>query len=181
MICITVGLARTAPRSQFVDPPDGNEVVIMTVQLIEISADVADRLQVLTTPTACQVDDARMIIIDLLGSEPSWPLAVLVDRVCTAYEAHAGERLMVDLRDREGLADDDLRDELALKHVRWVRATRMALRELTDSEDVVWSLPSDDPDAVDHPEVEVLMSGAEPRAIRIYVGEPLPDGSVSLR
>ena len=152
----------------------------MTVQLIEITEDVADRLQILTTPAACQVGDARMIIIDLLGSEPSWPLAVLVDRVCMAYEAHAGERLMVDLRDREGLADD-LRDELALKHVRWVRATRLALRELTDSGDVVWSMPSDDPDAVDHPEVEVLMSGAEPRAIRIYVGEPLPDGSVSLR
>lgn len=181
MIYVTVGLARAAPRSLFVDPPDGNEGVIMTVQLIEITEDVADRLHVLTTPAACQVGDARMIIIDLLGSEPSWPLAVLVDRVCTAYEAHAGERLMVDLRDREGLADDDLRDELALKHVRWVRATRLALLELTDSGDVVWSMPSDAPDAVDHPEVEVLMSGAEPRAIRIYVGEPLPDGSVSLR
>lgn len=153
----------------------------MTVQLIEITEDVADRLQVLTTPTACQVGDARMIIIDLLGSGPSWPLSVLLDRVCTAYEAPAGERLMVDLRDREGLADDDLRDEPALKHVRWVRATRLALRELTEGGEVVWSLPSDDPDEADHPEVEVLMSGAEPRAIRVYVGEPLPDGSVSLR
>ncbi|KAA0918077.1 hypothetical protein [Dietzia sp. ANT_WB102] len=153
----------------------------MTVQLIEITEAVADRLEVLTTPTSCQVGDARMIIIDLLGSGPSWPLSVLLDRVCTAYEAPAGERLMVDLRDREGLADDDLRDEPALKHVRWVRATRLALRQLTVGGEVVWSLPSDDPDEADHPEVEVLMSGAEPRAIRIYVGEPLPDGSVSLR
>ena len=62
----------------------------MTVQLIEITEDVADRMQVLTTPTASQVGDARMIIIDLLGSEPSWPLAVLVDHVCTAYEAPDG-------------------------------------------------------------------------------------------
>lgn len=153
----------------------------MTVQLIEITEDVADRMQVLTTPTSCQVGDARMIIIDLLGSGPSCPLAVLVDRVCTAYEAPDGERLMVDLRDREELADDELRDEPALKHVRWVRATRMALHALTSAREVVWSLPSDDPDEVDHPEVEVLMSGARPRAFRIYVGEPLPDGSVSLR
>jgi len=153
----------------------------MTVQLIRLTEDVADRLQVLTTPTACQVGDARMIIIDLLGSAPSWPLAVLVDRVCTAYEAPAGERLMVDLRNREGVADDDLRDEPALEHVRWVRATRTALRQLTDSGEVVWSMPSDDPDEVDHPEVEVLMSGAQPRAFRVYVGERLPDGSVSLR
>ena len=153
----------------------------MTVQLIEITEDVADRPQVLTTPEPCQIGDARMIIMDLLGSEPSWPLAVLVDHVCTAYEAPDGERLFVDLRDREGLADDDLRDEPALLRVRWVRATRQALRELTDSGDVAWSLPSDDPLEVDHPEVEVLMSGAEPRAIRVYVGEPLPDGSVSLR
>ena len=153
----------------------------MTVQLIQITEDVADRLQVLTTPSTCQIGDARMIIIDLLGSGPSWPLSVLVDGVCTAYEAPDGERLMVDLRDREGLADDELRDEPALKHVRWVRATRLALRELTDAHEVRWSLPSDDPDEADHPEVAVLMSGAEPRAIRIYVGEPLPDGSVSLR
>lgn len=153
----------------------------MTVQLIEITEDVAERMQVLTTPTSCQVGDARMIIIDLLGSEPSWPLAVLVNHVCTAYEAPDGERLMVDLRDREELADDELRDEPALKHVRWVRATRMALHALTAAREVVWSLPSDDPDEVDHPEVEVLMSGARPRAFRIYVGEPLPDGSVSLR
>ena len=153
----------------------------MTVQLIEIAEDVADRLQILTTPTPCQVGDARMIIIDLLGSSPSCPLAVLVDHVCTAYEAPDGERLMVDLRDREGMADDDLRDEPALLHVRWVRATRLALRELTDAGEVVWSEPSDDPDEVDHPEVEVLMSGAEPRAFKVYVGEPLPDGSVSLR
>lgn len=153
----------------------------MTVQLIEITEDVADRMQVLTTPTPNQVGDARMIIIDLLGSEPSWPLAVLVNHVCTAYEAPDGERLMVDLRDREELADDELRDEPALKHVRWVRATRTALHELTSAREVVWSLPSDDPDEVDHPEVEVLMSGARPRAFRIYVGEPLPDGSVSLR
>lgn len=153
----------------------------MTVQLIEITEDVAERLQVLTTPSSCQVGDARMIIIDLLGSEPSWPLGVLVDHVCTTYEAPAGERLMVDLRDRAELAEDDLRDEPALRHVRWVRATRLALRELTDAGDVVWSLPSDDPDEVDHPEVEVLMSGARPRAVRVYVGEPLPDGSVSLR
>lgn len=153
----------------------------MTVQLIEITEDVADRLQVLTTPASCQVGDARMIIIDLLGSEPSWPLGVLVDHVCMAYEAPAGERLMVDLRDREGMAEDDLRDEPALRHVRWVRATRLALRELTDADEVVWSQASDDPDEVDHPEVEVLMSGAEPRAFRVYVGEPLPDGSVSLR
>ncbi len=153
----------------------------MTVQLIEITEDVAERLQVLTTPSSCQVGDARMIIIDLLGSEPSWPLGVLMDHVCTTYEAPAGERLMVDLRDRAEMAEDDLRDEPALKHVRWVRATRLALRELTDAGDVVWSLPSDDPDEVDHPEVEVLMSGARPRAVRVYVGEPLPDGSVSLR
>lgn len=153
----------------------------MTVQLIEITEDVAERMQVLTTPTSCQVGDARMVIIDLLGSEPSWPLAVLVNHVCTAYEAPDGERLMVDLRDREELADDELRDEPALKHVRWVRATRMALHALTAAREVVWSLPSDDPDEVDHPEVEVLMSGARPRAFRIYVGEPLPDGSVSLR
>lgn len=153
----------------------------MTVQLIEITEDVADRLQVLTTPTACQVGDARMIIIDLLGSGPSWPLSVLVDHVCTTYEAPDGERLMVDLRDREGLADHLLRDEPALRHVTWVRATRQALRELTDAGEVVWSLPSDDPDEVDHPEVEVLMSGAQPRAFRVYVGDPLPDGSVSLR
>ena len=153
----------------------------MTVQLIEITEDVADRMQILTTPTACQVEDARMIIVDLLGSAPSWPLAVLVDQVCMAYECPDGERLMVDLRDREGLADDLLRDEPALKRVRWVRATRMALRELTDAGEVVWSQPSDDPDEVDHPEVQVLMSGAEPRAFHSYVGEPLPDGSVSLR
>ena len=153
----------------------------MTVQLIEITEDVADRMQVLTTPTPSQVGDARMIIIDLLGSGPSWPLAVLVNHVCTAYEAPDGERLMVDLRDREELADDELRDEPALNHVRWVRATRTALHELTSAREVVWSLPSDDPDEVDHPEVEVLMSGARPRAFRIYVGEPLPDGSVSLR
>lgn len=153
----------------------------MTVQLIHITEDVADRLQVLTTPTDCQVGDARMIIIDLLGSRSSWPLAVLVDHVCTSYEAPEGERLMVDLRDRESLADDDLRDEPALKHVRWVRATRLALRRLTDAREVVWSLPSDDPDEVDHPQVEVLMSGSEPRAFNIYVGDPLPDGSVSLR
>ncbi|MGN0101023.1 hypothetical protein [Dietzia sp. CH92] len=153
----------------------------MTVQLIEVTEDVADRMQALTTPTPCQVEDARMIIVDLLGSEPSWPLAVLVDQVCVSYECPDGERLMVDLRDREGLADDDLRDEPALKRVRWVRATRTALRQLTDAGEVVWSLPSDDPDEVDHPEVLVLMSGAQPRAFRIYVGEPLPDGSVSLR
>ena len=153
----------------------------MTVQLIEITEDVADRLQVLTTPTACQVGDARMIIIDLLGSGPSWPLSVLVDHVCISNEAPDGERLMVDLRDREGLADHLLRDEPALRHVTWVRATRQALRELTDAGEVVWSLPSDDPDEVDHPEVEVLMSGAQPRAFRVYVGDPLPDGSVSLR
>ena len=85
----------------------------MTVQLIEITEDVADRMQVLTTPTPSQVGDARMIIIDLLGSGPSWPLAVLVNHVCTAYEAPDGERLMVDLRDREELADDELRDEPA--------------------------------------------------------------------
>ena len=153
----------------------------MTVQLIEITEDVADRLHVLTEPTPCQIDDARMIIVDLLGSEPSWPLAVLVDHVCTAYEAPDGERLRVDLRDREGLADDDLRDEPALRHVRWVRATRTALGLLTEAGEVSWSLASDDPDEVDHPEVEVVMSGREPRAIRVYVGEPLPDGSVSLR
>lgn len=153
----------------------------MTVQLIEITEDVADRLQVLTTPASPQIGDARMIIVDLLGREPSWPLAVLVDHVCTAYEAPDGERLFVDLRDKEGLADDDLRDEPALLRVRWVRATRQALQELTTAAVVEWSLPSDDPDEVDHPEVQVLMSGAEPRAIRLYVGEPLPDGSVSLR
>lgn len=151
----------------------------MTVQLIEITEDVADRFHVLTEPAPCQIGDARMIIVDLLGTEPSWPLAVLVDHVCTAY-APDGERLQVDLRCREGLADDDLRDEPALRRVRWVRATRQALRELTDAGEVRWSLPSDDPDEVDHPEVEVLMSGREPRAFRIYVGEPLPDGSVSL-
>ena len=153
----------------------------MTVQLIEITEDVAERMQVLTTPTASQVGDARMIIIDLLGAAPSLPLAVLVNAVCNAYEAPDGEKLMVDLRDREGLADDELRDEPALKHVRWVRATRMALHELTGVREVEWSQPSDDPDEVDHPEIEVLMSGANPRAFRIYVGEPLPDGSVSLR
>lgn len=153
----------------------------MTVQLISITEDVADRMQVLTTPTSSQVGDARMVIIDMLGSGPSWPLSVLVDHVCTAYEAPDGERLMVDLRDREELADDELRDEPALKHVRWVRATRMALHALTSAREVAWSLPSDDPDEVDHPEVQVLMSGAKPRAFRIYVGEPLPDGSVSLR
>lgn len=153
----------------------------MTVQLISITEDVADRMQVLTTPTSSQVGDARMVIIDMLGSGPSWPLSVLVDHVCTAYEAPDGERLMVDLRDREELADDELRDEPALKHVRWVRATRMALHALTSAREVAWSLPSDDPDEVDHPEVQVLMSGAQPRAFRIYVGEPLPDGSVSLR
>ena len=153
----------------------------MTVQLIKITEDVADRMQVLTTPTSSQVGDARMVIIDLLGSAPSWPLAVLVDQVCTAYEAPDGERLMVDLRDREELADDELRDEPALRHVTWVRATRLALNELTQAGEVEWSMPSDDPDEVDHPEVSVLMSGAQPRAFRIYVGEPLPDGSVSLR
>ena len=153
----------------------------MTVQLINITEDVADRMQVLTTPTSSQVGDARMVIIDLLGSAPSWPLAVLVDQVCTAYEAPDGERLMVDLRDREELADDELRDEPALRHVTWVRATRLALNELTQAGEVEWSMPSDDPDEVDHPEVSVLMSGAQPRAFRIYVGEPLPDGSVSLR
>lgn len=153
----------------------------MTVQLIEITEDVADRLQVLTTPAPCQIGDARMIIVDLLGSEPSWPLGVLVDHVCTAYEAPDGERLFVDLRDKKEMAEDDLRDEPALLRVRWVRATRQALRELTDKRAVAWSMPSDDPDEVDHPEVQVLMSGADPRAIRIYVGEPLPDGSVSLR
>ena len=153
----------------------------MTVQLIHITEDVADRLQVLTTPTASQVGDARMIIIDLLGTEPSWPLAVLVDHVCTAYEAPDGERLMVDLRNREDLADDVLRDEPALLRVRWVRATRLALRRLTDAREVLWSLPSDDPDEVDHPQVEVLMSGTEARAFHVYVGDPLPDGSVSLR
>ncbi len=153
----------------------------MTVQLIKITEDVADRMQVLTTPTSSQVGDARMVIIDLLGSAPSWPLAVLVDQVCTAYEAPDGERLMVDLRDREELADDELRDEPALRHVTWVRATRLALNELTEAGEVEWSMPSDDPDEVDHPEVSVLMSGAQPRAFRIYVGEPLPDGSVSLR
>ncbi|MBC7295438.1 MAG: hypothetical protein H5T79_03685 [Dietzia sp.] len=178
MIYVTVGTARAAPRGppSTVAPEQG---FTMTVQFIEITEDVADRLNVLTTPTACQVGDARMIIVDLLGSGPSWPLSVLVDHVCTAYEAPDGERLMVDLR--EGMAEDELRDEPALRHVTWVRATRLALKELTDSGEVVWSLPSDDPDEVDHPEVEVLMSGAEPRAFRVYVGDPLPDGSVSLR
>ena len=180
MICVTVGTAGVAPRALSSTVPS-EQGYAMTVQLIEITNDVADRLQVLTAPTPCQVGDARMIIVDLLGSEPSWPLAVLVDHVCTAYEAPDGERLMVDLRDREGLAEDDLRDEPALQRVRWVRATRLALRDLTDAGEVVWSQPSDDPDEVDHPEVEVLMSGAEPRAFRIYMGEPLPDGSVSLR
>lgn len=180
MIYVTVGTVRAAPRAlpSTVTPGQG---FTMTVQFIEITEDVADRLQVLTTPTACQVGDARMIIVDLLGSGPSWPLSVLVDQVCTAYEAPDGERLMVDLRDREGMAEDDLRDEPALRHVTWVRATRLALRDLTDSREVVWSLHSDDPDEVDHPQVEVLMSGAEPRAFRVYLGEPLPDGSVSLR
>jgi len=173
MIYATVGTAGAAPRALTSTVPS-EQGFAMTVQFIEITEDVAERRQVLTTPTAGQVGDARMIVIDLLGSEPSWPLAVLVDHVCTAYEAPAGERLMVDLQ-------DDLRDEPALRHVRWVRATRLALRELTDAGEVVWSLPSDDPDEVDHPEVEVLMSGAEPRAFRVYVGEPLPDGSVSLR
>ncbi len=153
----------------------------MTVHLIEITDDVAARFHDVTTPSPCQVDDARMIIVDLLGSAPSWPLAVLVDHVCTSYEAPDGERLMVDLRDREGLADDDLVDEPALRRVRWVRATRHALRDLTDADGVVWSLPSDDPDEVDHPEVEVFMSGSAPRAFHVYVGAPLPDGSVSLR
>lgn len=180
MIYVTVGTVRAAPRSPLPTAP-GGQGFIMTVQLIEITEDVADRLQALTTPTASQVDDARMIIIDLLGSEPSWPLSVLVDLVCTAYEAPDGERLMVDLRDREGAPDHVLRDEPALKHVRWVRATRLALRQLTDAGEVVWSLPSDDPDEVDHPEVEVLMSGRQPRAFRVYVGERLPDGAVSLR
>lgn len=180
MICVTVGTAGVAPRALSSTVPS-EQGYAMTVQLIEITDDVADRLQVLTAPTPCQVGDARMIIVDLLGSEPSWPLAVLVDHVCTAYEAPDGERLMVDLRDREGMAEDDLRDEPALQRVRWVRATRLALRDLTDAGEVVWSQPSDDPDEVDHPEVEVLMSGAEPRAFRVYVGEPLPDGSVSLR
>lgn len=153
----------------------------MTVQLISITDDVAARMQELTTPTPSQVGDARMVLIDLLGTGPSWPLAVLVDRVCIAYEAPDGERLMVDLRDREELADDELRDEPALKHVRWVRATRAALHQLTTANEVVWSMPSDDPDEVDHPEIQVLMSGETPRAFQIYVGEPLPDGSVSLR
>ena len=180
MIYATVGTAGAAPRALTSTVPS-EQGFAMTVQFIEITEDVAERLQVLTTPTAGQGGDARMIVIDLLGSEPSWPLAVLVDHVCTAYEAPAGERLMVDLRDREGMAEDDLRDEPALRHVRWVRATRLALRELTDAGEVVWSLPSDDPDEVDHPEVEVVVSGAEPRAFRVYVGEPLPDGSVSLR
>ena len=153
----------------------------MTVQLISITDDVAARMQELTTPTPSQVGDARMVLIDLLGTGPSWPLAVLEDRVCIAYEAPDGERLMVDLRDREELADDELRDEPALKHVRWVRATRAALHLLTTANEVVWSMPSDDPDEVDHPEIQVLMSGETPRAFQIYVGEPLPDGSVSLR
>lgn len=153
----------------------------MTVQLFEISGDVADRLQYLTNPTAGQVADARMIIIDLLGSEPSWPLRVLVDHVCTAYEAPDGERLMVDLRNRSHMAEEDLRDEPALQRVRWVRATRTALRQLTDLREVTWSLPSDDPDEADHPEIEVMVAGSQSRAFRIYVGEPLPDGSVSLR
>ena len=59
----------------------------MTVQLISITDDVAARMQELTTPTPSQVGDARMVLIDLLGTGPSWPLAVLVDRVCIAYEA----------------------------------------------------------------------------------------------
>ena len=180
MIFVIVGTAGAAPRSLSSTVPS-DKGFAMTVQFIEIAGDVADKLQILTTPTTSQVEDARMIIIDLLGSGPSWPLSVLVDKVCTAYEAPDGERLMVDLRDREWTSDEDLRDEPALRHVRWVRATRVALRELTDAGEVVWSEHSDDPDEVDHPEVEVLMSGTEPRAFRVYVGEPLPDGSVSLR
>ena len=37
----------------------------MTVQLIEITEDVADRFHVLTEPAPCQIGDARMIIVDL--------------------------------------------------------------------------------------------------------------------
>lgn len=79
-----------------------------------------------TEPGEPALERARMIVVDKLGERDSLALDELVESVCEAYEAPAGEPLR--LVDVDPSAPDS--DTPALRNLRYARAARTAIIDL---------------------------------------------------
>ena len=90
-------------------------------------------IDTLTEPDPAELDRARMIIVDTLGEQGELDLDELVESVCEAYEAPAGEPLRV--TDVDPDAPDA--QSPALRNLRYARAARTALIDLETTDRIV--------------------------------------------